>query len=33
MLELQKKQHEAKMERDKEIYERQINIIDTQIDP
>ena len=32
MLELQKKYHEARMERDKEIYERQIKIVDVQID-
>jgi Tfp pilus assembly PilM family ATPase len=32
MLELQKKYHEAKMERDKELYERQINFVDKQID-
>ena len=32
MLELQKKYHEARMERDKEIYERQIKIVDEQID-
>jgi len=32
MLELQKKYHEAKMERDKELYERQIKIVDAQID-
>ena len=32
MLELQKKYHEAIMERDKEIYERQIKIVDGQID-
>ena len=32
MLELQKKYHEARMERDKEIYERQIKIVDGQID-
>ena len=32
MLELQKKHHEAKMERDKELYERQIKIVDAQID-
>jgi hypothetical protein len=32
MLELQKKHHEARMERDKEIYERQIRIVDAQID-
>ena len=32
MLELQKKHHEARMGRDKELYERQINIVDAQID-
>jgi len=32
MLELQKKYHDAKMERDKELYERQIKIVDAQID-
>ena len=32
MLELQKKQHETIMERDKEFYERQIRIVDAQID-
>ena len=32
MLELQKKYHEAKMERDNEIHERQIKIVDAQID-
>ncbi|MCK4398633.1 MAG: hypothetical protein KAV25_06545 [Methanophagales archaeon] len=32
MLELQKKYHETRMERDKELYERQIKIIDAQID-
>jgi hypothetical protein len=32
MLELQKKHHESKMERDKELYERQIRIVDAQID-
>jgi hypothetical protein len=32
MLELQKKYHKARMERDKELYERQITIIDAQID-
>ncbi|MGC9443596.1 MAG: Eco57I restriction-modification methylase domain-containing protein [Candidatus Methanospirareceae archaeon] len=32
MLYLQKKYHEAKMERDKELYERQIKIVDAQID-
>ena len=32
MLELQKKHHDARMERDKELYERQIKIVDTQID-
>ena len=32
MLELQKKHHDARMERDKELYERQIKMVDTQID-
>jgi len=32
MLELQKKYHETRMERDKELYERQIKVVDTQID-
>jgi len=32
MLELQKKYREARMERDKELYERQIKIVDAQID-
>ena len=32
MLELQKKHHEARMERDKELYERQIKVVDAQID-
>ncbi len=32
MLELQKKYHDARMERDKELYERQIKIVDTEID-
>jgi len=32
MLELQKKHHEARMDRDKELYERQIRIVDAQID-
>jgi len=32
MLELQKKHHEARMERDKELYERQIKMVDAQID-
>jgi hypothetical protein len=32
MLEFQKKYHEARMERDKELYERQIKVLDTQID-
>jgi len=32
MLELQKKYHETRMERDKELYERQIKLVDTQID-
>ena len=32
MLELQKKYHEARMEPDKELYERQIKTVDAQID-
>ena len=32
MLKLQKNYHDAKLERDKELYERQRMIIDTQID-
>ena len=32
MLELQKKYHEARMEQDKELYERQIKVVDGQID-
>ncbi|MGB7002532.1 MAG: hypothetical protein WBE22_11125 [Halobacteriota archaeon] len=32
MRELQKKHHESRMERDKELYERQITIVDAQID-
>ena len=32
MLKLQKKYHDTRMERDKELYERQIRIVDTQID-
>ena len=32
MLELQKKYHEARMDRDKELYERQIKIVNEQID-
>jgi len=32
LLELQKKYHDAKMERDKELYGRQITIVDAQID-
>ena len=32
MLELQKKNHETRMDRDKELYERQIKLVDTQID-
>ena len=32
MLELQKKHHDVRMERDKELYERQIKMVDTQID-
>ena len=31
MLELHKKHHEARMEQDKEIYKRQIKILDAQI--
>ncbi|MDD4976858.1 MAG: TaqI-like C-terminal specificity domain-containing protein [Bacteriovorax sp.] len=32
MLELQKKYHDARMERDKELYDRQIKLVDKQID-
>jgi hypothetical protein len=32
MLELQKKYHDVRMDRDKELYERQIRIVDAQID-
>ncbi|MGP8321971.1 MAG: Eco57I restriction-modification methylase domain-containing protein, partial [Methanosarcinaceae archaeon] len=32
MLELQRKYHDARMERDKELYERQIKVVDAQID-
>ena len=32
MLKLQNKYRDARMERDKEIYERQIKIVDAQID-
>jgi len=32
MVELHKKYHDARMERDKELYERQIKIVDAQID-
>ncbi|MCD4810834.1 MAG: hypothetical protein K8R17_13175 [Methanosarcinales archaeon] len=32
MLELQTKYHEERIEQDKEIYERQIKIVDAQID-
>jgi hypothetical protein len=32
MLELQKKHQEARMERDKELYERQIQIVEVPID-
>jgi hypothetical protein len=32
MLELQKKHYETRMEQDKELYERQIKIVDAQID-
>ena len=31
-LKLQKKYHKARMEQDKEVYERQIKIVDAQID-
>jgi hypothetical protein len=32
MLELQRKHHDVRMDRDKELYERQIKIIDAQMD-
>jgi Cys-tRNA synthase (O-phospho-L-seryl-tRNA:Cys-tRNA synthase) len=32
MLELQKKHHDARTEQDKDLYERQIKMVDTQID-
>ena len=32
MLELQKKYHNTRMERDKELYERQIKMVDARID-
>ena len=32
MLELQKKHHDARMDSDKELYERQIKIVNAQID-
>ena len=32
MFEMQKKYREARMERDKELYKRQIRIVDAQID-
>jgi len=32
MLERQKKYHDAKMDQDKKLYERQIKIVDAQID-
>jgi predicted ATP-grasp superfamily ATP-dependent carboligase len=32
MLEQQKKYHDARMDRDKELYERQIKVVDAQID-
>jgi hypothetical protein len=32
MLELQKKYYDARMERDKELYEQQIKVVDAQID-
>jgi hypothetical protein len=32
MLELQRKYHETRMDRNKELYERQMKIVDAQID-
>ena len=32
MLERQKKYHDTRMDRDKELYERQIKVVDAQID-
>jgi hypothetical protein len=32
MLKLQNRYHEARMEQDKELYRRQIKLVDTQID-
>ncbi|MCK4732955.1 MAG: hypothetical protein KAT65_10910 [Methanophagales archaeon] len=32
MLELQKKYHDARMDQDKELYERQIKMVDAHID-
>ena len=32
MLELQKKHHDVRMEQDNELYERQIKMVDAQID-
>jgi hypothetical protein len=32
MLDLQKRYHDARMKRDKELYERPIKIVDTEID-
>lgn len=32
MIKLHERYHDAKMERDKELYERQIKIVDAQID-
>ena len=32
MLELQKKYHETRMDHNKELYEQQIKVVDTQID-
>ena len=32
MLELEKKHHDARMERDNELYKRQIKMVDAQID-
>ena len=31
MLELQKKYHDVRMDRDKELYERQVKVVDSQI--
>jgi hypothetical protein len=32
MLELKRKYHDARMEQDKELYDRQIRVVDAQID-